>query len=317
MPRAKKEKKEPKPEVVVLRAFSHDVKRWDAEHGHLYETPGGNFWGATTYIGVVDKPAIKYWYASKERAHVIEAAAQIWADAPKDWTRLRFVTALQERTKGIKAAQKELEKAQEIGTQAHALVEWELRRELGLFVSDRPKAREEAEWSLESWHTWRASVELEPLWIEQVVYSKEHEYAGTTDLIARLHLKDERHDYGRTLATIDWKTGKRHYPESSMQAAAYAWALHEMGHAPEGPPPGLVIRLPKLKGDPGFDPKVVHTADFSANFEAFLNAQGLWWWLQGEEERMAKFVPPPPPAPAKVEDLVAEAIAIGVQGAPF
>jgi len=296
------------------------IERRDEEHGHLYVTPAGEFWGATTFIGVIDKPVLRFWYASQERAHVIEAAADLWEDAPhtapgdKKMSRTTFVATLKKRIGVVKKAQKELEKAQTIGTQAHALVEWELRREMKQAQGPRPKAEQAAEYAFESWQTWRASVELEPLHIEQTLYSKEHEYAGTADLIAFVNLKDERHDYGRTLAVIDWKTGKRHYPESSIQSAAYSWALHEMGHAPDGPPPGLIIRMPKIKKDPGFDPKVVHTEDFQDNFEAFLNAKALWWWLQAEEARMAKA-----PAPESIEELIKKTLKgqEPVEGVPF
>lgn len=272
--------------------FSTPISRLDHEHGHLYETPDGNFFGATTFIGVIDKPVLKFWYASQQTAYVTEAAGDLWEDAPivkrkaDKMTRTAFILSLKKRIGTVKKAHKETERAQEIGTQAHALVEWALRTELGQKCA-RPEARIEAEYAFQSFENWRASVNLEPLYIEQIVWSKTFGYAGTVDLIAYLDLKDERHDYGRTLAIIDWKTGKRHYPESSLQSAAYAWAYHEMGHA-DAPPPGLVVRLPKIKTDPGFDTKLVHSADFEEDFAAFLQAKGVWTWLRKAEEKAAK-----------------------------
>ena len=315
MARAKKAaapKPPPPPDFVDLSAFGSFIRRKDADHGHLYQTPDGDFWGATTFIGAIDKPALKYWYANQQAAFVIEAAAQLWETAPRKMDALGFKLAVKERIKGVKAAQKELEKAQEIGTQAHALVEWELRRELGQDQGPRPETRPEALWAFESWETWRRSVELEPLWVEQVVYSKRYGYAGTVDLIARLHLKDARHDYGRVLTMIDWKTGKRHYAESSLQAAAYSEALHEMGHSDGYAPPGLVIRLPKVKSDPGFDPKVVHLADHEKDLGAFLHAKAIWEWVNQEEAELAAR-----PVPESLEDQLARSIAEAQAGEPI
>ena len=295
------------------RAFAV-VPRRDSEHGHIYETPHGEMFGATTFIGVIDKPLIKFWYASQQSAFVAEAAADLFEDAPmidgKKMSKASFTASLKKRISGVKAAHKAMEKAQNIGTEAHALAEWTLRRELKQEPGARPKASQEAEWAFQSWENWRRSVELEPLYVEQVVFSKKHGYAGTVDLVAYLNLKDERIDYGRVLSIIDWKTGKRHYAESSLQSAAYGWALHEMGHAPKYAP-GVIVRLPKVKDDPGFDVKVVHSADMAGHLAAFINAKKLWEWLQKEEAALeAKKIAPAKTDPGPVAD-------VGEQVCPF
>ena len=61
--------------------------------------------------------------------------------------------------------------------------------------------------------------EPEVLWSEATVYSREHEYAGTTDIIARVVI-------GRTKlpVVIDFKAAKAIYNETSMQLAAYGRA---------------------------------------------------------------------------------------------
>jgi hypothetical protein len=63
-------------------------------------------------------------------------------------------------------------------------------------------------------------AEPEVLWHEETVYSREHGYAGTPDLICRM-------DVGTTLnvpAVVDYKTSKSIYDEVALQLVAYARA---------------------------------------------------------------------------------------------
>jgi hypothetical protein len=61
--------------------------------------------------------------------------------------------------------------------------------------------------------------EPEILWSEATVYSREHGYAGTADLIAKVRIGDSV-----LPAILDIKTGKAIYNEAAMQLAAYARA---------------------------------------------------------------------------------------------
>jgi hypothetical protein len=257
--------------------------------GRFYKLPTGELLPSVTNIlGVIGKPALLNWYAKVEREMCIEAAANLYEDAPgtPKMSRVAFVTSLQNRLGKTKAAKKELDKAAEIGTQAHALIEWNLRKSLGQEAGPEPRISDKATWAFMAWEDWRRTVNLEPLWIEQTVYNVKHGYAGTLDLVARLDLKDAVRDYGRTVAVIDWKTGKAIYPESALQNAAYAWAYHKMGHS-EAVPPGLIVRLPKVDTDPNFETKIVHEIEMPELFESFLAARDLWLWQQKANEKKA------------------------------
>ena len=59
----------------------------------------------------------------------------------------------------------------------------------------------------------------EILWSEATVFSREHEYAGTADLIAYVKIGDSR-----LPAVLDVKTSKSIYDDTAMQLAAYARA---------------------------------------------------------------------------------------------
>jgi hypothetical protein len=61
--------------------------------------------------------------------------------------------------------------------------------------------------------------EPEVIWSEQSVYSRQHGYAGTTDLIGRMHVAGARRP-----VVIDVKCSKAIYDETAMQLAGYARA---------------------------------------------------------------------------------------------
>ena len=89
-------------------------------------------------------------------------------------------------------------------------------------------------------------AEPEILWSEATVYSRQFEYAGTADIIGRMHVGSSR-----VPVVIDFKTSKRIYDETALQLAAYARAdfvglddgtevpLFETGEVPEY---GVVVR---------------------------------------------------------------------------
>lgn len=67
--------------------------------------------------------------------------------------------------------------------------------------------------------TFLQDAEPEILWSEATVYSRTHGYAGTADLIARMHVGGSR-----VPVVIDIKTSKAIYDETALQLCAYARA---------------------------------------------------------------------------------------------
>jgi hypothetical protein len=126
-----------------------------------------------------------------------------------------------------------------------------------------------------AWEDWANSAALEPVAIEETVWSDRHGFAGTADLVARV-------DGAMTL--LDWKTGKAVYPEAWLQNAAYRVAWNECSE--NGRPPvtrGIVVRLPKVEGDPA--PEAVEVTDYFHWFTVFMHAKELWHALfEGEGE---------------------------------
>lgn len=235
--------------------------------GRMYDIDGTLYPSVTTILQAIGKPALVNWAAKVEREMVLEVSAGLYQDAPigKRMSVSAWITSMQSRLTRTKAHQKELAKASEIGSQAHALIEWNLKARMLQQPGPPPKITDKAQWSFMAWEDWAKSVELKPIFVEQVVYSEKHGYAGTLDLLAEVNGK---------LTVLDWKTGKAIYCEAHLQNAAYRQAIREMGHG--DPVQGIIVRLPKVETDPEFE--AVEALPEAECFDVFLNTLRLWHW---------------------------------------
>lgn len=255
------------------------TKRVDSKLGRFYQVDEDTYPSVTHILQVIGKPALINWAANQERVLVKEAAADLYADLvklPTPLARTSYLTTLDARIGKTKAHQKELAKAGDIGTEVHALIEWRLRNDLGQATGPEPRVHDDAQWAFMAYEDWAKSVSLKPLFIEQMVFSRVHGYAGTMDLLAEVS--------GRRML-VDFKTGKAVYPEASLQNVAYQVALSEMGHGTsEG---GLIVRLPKVQTDPAFE--VVEVKSVEALFPTFLAVKDVWrWWYEAESAYRAR-----------------------------
>jgi hypothetical protein len=242
-------------------------RSWD--RARFYTIAGRQLPSVTTILEVIAKPALGPWYAKEERryfeAAMLEVLARPGARDPE-----YVLTAVAEAVTGVKAAEREQQKALAIGTAVHAGIEWQLRTRMGEDAGPEPRLPDAAAWALESWKDWAQGVQLEPLAIERVVACPTCGYAGTLDLYARV----------RGVPTVlDWKSGKAIYPEAFLQSVAYrhAAARHGMPSAQ-----GLIVRLPKRVDDPAWEVMPVPEA---LGLEDFLAAVRLWRWqrrMQGK-----------------------------------
>lgn len=249
--------------------------RTDTKKGRFYSggivPPGEKYASVTTILQAIGKPALVAWSAKVEREMVIAQAAELHATCPLEMGSATFALQLQERLGKEKAHVKELEKAGAIGSSIHELIEWSLRAELLQPVGKSPILGDQAQWAYQSFQRWRQSVNLKPIVVEQTVACHCHKIAGTMDLLAGL---------GKVLTVCDWKSGKRVYWEAKLQNAAYRHCVREMGLA--DPKKGLVLRLPKIIGDPDFE--AVDAGDEAYYFERFLHVKDLWETMQKEDQ---------------------------------
>ena len=233
---------------------------WD--RSRFYHVEGRELPSVTTVLEVIAKPALGPWYAKEERRYfetaMLEVLSRPGARDPE-----YVLAAVAEAVTGVKAADKEKQRAATIGTAVHAGIEWHLRRALGDDAGPEPRLPDAAAWAVESWKDWAASVKLEPLAIERTIYCLECGYAGTLDLYARVK---------GVPSVLDWKTGRAIYPEAFLQNVAYRHAARRLGMVSNQ---GLIVRLPKLLDDPAWEVMAVPATLRQADFLAALQ---LWRW---------------------------------------
>lgn len=242
--------------------------------GRFYEiTPGKPYPSITNVLGVINKPALVGWAGKVEREACVEAAVKLAFDAEFESQmndEEAYKKALIARIGKQKAAIKEIQAAAEIGTEAHALCEWYVRKMLGWSVGQEPKACDKAQWGFMAFQDWCKAHSFKPTSAEQVVFSHEQEFAGTLDLLG--YVDD-------VLTIVDIKTGKAIYSEAKLQVAAYWGALREMGTAAQQ---GVVLRLPKVETDPEFEAVTISNLDW--HYNRFLHALALWHWQDAEDQ---------------------------------
>jgi hypothetical protein len=248
--------------------------RTDTRAGRFYDLDGQKFPSVTTILSAIGKPALIAWSANIERDLVLKVSGEVYADSPAEkMSTAAWITTVTNRLGKEKAHKKELEKAADIGSQVHALVEWTLKAEMMQEAGPSPKISDKAMWAFSSWQKWRKEVNLKPLFVEVPVWSMAHGYAGTMDLLAEVN---------GVMTVLDWKSGKAIYPEAFLQNAAYRHATREMGHA--DPKAGLIVRLPKTEMDAPFEAVSVND-DEDELFRIFLSVKEVWTWMQREEKR--------------------------------
>jgi len=266
------------------------TKRASRESGSKRWYPIGDkeYVSVTTVLQIISKPALVAWSAKVERELVTEVSAGLYLDVAgtKPMSRMGWLNSLQSRLGSEKAHKKLLDKAGDIGKQIHDLIEWTLRASLMQEPGHPPKIGDKAQWAFMAWEDWRRSVNLKPIFIEQTVWSDNNCVAGTMDLFAELSGEVKaKHwltgetvtkNFDKTPVIVDWKSGKKVYPESFLQNAAYRSFLREMGHG--DPKDGLIVRVPKVETDPEFE--VVWCPPEEESLPTFYHALKLWKWQQ-------------------------------------
>jgi len=203
---------------------------------------------------------------------VISQAALVYQELRgKKYGSVKFVMRLKELLTDEKAHQKLLKKAGAIGDQVHQLIEWTLKAHMMMDkIGPPPEIGDEAKWAFGEFMKWKDANNLQPRKIEHFVCCHCHQIAGTVDLLAEVNGK---------LTACDWKTGKRVYYEALLQNAAYRHCLGTM--YADAPLQGLVLRLPKQIGEPGFE--AVDAGDERIYFQKFLHAKKVWEDIQDHE----------------------------------
>ena len=95
----------------------------------FYTIEGQRLPSVTTILDIIAKPALGPWYAKEERRYFETAMLEVLSRPGARDPEL-VLAAVAQAVTGVKAADREKQKAAAIGTAVHAGIEWELRRQL-------------------------------------------------------------------------------------------------------------------------------------------------------------------------------------------
>lgn len=249
--------------MVFVKKAAGDPPKWDRARFYTFENYRHP--SVTTITDIKNKPFLGIWMVNQEREAFTRALLDVLS-GPHAEDPEKILDAVIAATTGIKAADKSSRKAKDIGTAAHAWIQWHLRKRMGKILGPEPIIPEESQRACVSFLDWEKEVRLVPLAVEATVYSKKYGYAGTLDFYG--HVRD-------LPTVIDWKVSKAIYPEHIMQTIAYGKAAKEMGWECRR---AMVLRLPKTPEDPDFEPMVIEESKYFMHFEGFLAAKKLWEW---------------------------------------
>lgn len=245
----------------------------------------------TNILGCYPKQRVLVpWAANQQKELDVEAAFEVYQARKEFRDAEHFRQVLDEHIGKRRKHKTELAKAGDIGTVVHEAIACDLKRELGLTIEDNPTLDGPALNSYISFQKWWAECEVEPIEVETFVFSDEMGIAGTTDLVAKVglnsalfaHLSPIQADLrkivklGQTVTMdVDFKTGKGIYQDQWLQLAAYMACLQSMAILDDDSW-GMIVRLPKVADDPGFEIGLLPPWDRQRKLEAFLAVKTIW-----------------------------------------
>lgn len=192
-----------------------ETKRRNHGRGHSYLLDGEKVTGVTTLIsGGFPKTGLIDW-----------AARTVAAKAVDEWDELAALP-VSERLRTLEKAHTAVRNAAALrGTRVHTLAH-------KLTHGEQVEVPEELAGHVAACVRFLDEWEAEPIFTERPVFSRQHLYGGSPDLVARL--RDGR------VWLLDWKTNaKGPYGDMAFQLAAYRYAefyLDDDGQAQDMPP---------------------------------------------------------------------------------
>ena len=244
---------------------------------YVHPLDGHRMPSVTNVLGVLPKPWLAPWAAKEERALVMRTAEQIFASGyGKGWDSVHFTQRLELELPHKKAHAIIRDSAGDDGTQAHAVIEWQINRMLGL--PEEPKISTVisavVRCGVDAWFDWVASAHFIPSHAEKRLYSDDLDTAGTTDVICATVKVPELDDPVPVLA--DWKLTNAIRPQADIQVAALRHMAIERGLL-DVSAWGLVIRLPKVSGE-DVETRYLSPSQCEELVEVFRSARKIWAW---------------------------------------
>jgi hypothetical protein len=169
--------------------------------------------------------------------------------------------AFQQGKAGAERLYDAAEKAADIGTLAHAMVECSINGEdpekafEGAIIADEAD-KDKARNAFKEYLEWAAQTDVKIIAQEMHLVSEEYRFGGTPDAIGMI---------GNSLCLLDWKTSNAVYPDYAIQLAAYRQLWNE--NNPDNPLTGASYLLRFSKNYPDFEARKF--GDLSEAWEIF------------------------------------------------
>lgn len=180
---------------------------------HRYKLDGEWVSGVTTILGVLNKPGLPKWAATSVAEFVANNRGTV--EGLYEMGPAAMVGALKETP--WQRAKDAADRGTSIHDYAEAIIQGQEVDVPDILVP-----------VVENLCRFMDEYQIQPVLVEAVVGSREHTYAGKLDLIADSNL-------GR--AIFDYKSGKKVYPTTALQNAAYAFAEFHGENGDEKPLP--------------------------------------------------------------------------------
>ena len=204
-----------KPEEIQVSLYNGDVEIGYNDHQHTYRLKGEKSYllSATAVTNSISKIHLREWYANMAGAYIREHM-----EPGKAYTPLGVVSLA---TEAQGAARSYMRGRGDLGTTVHRWIQhyilYELKKEKSLPLDPKD---ERAAKAIAGFLRWVRRETPKWLWAERVCYSRANKHVGTCD--AGAYIPKTSKD-----TTLDWKSGKRIYPESCLQVTSYAKACGE------------------------------------------------------------------------------------------
>lgn len=282
--------------VEILHFYNGEVElRYSDElHTYFIEENGKKFLvpNVSTVCGMIDKSGpLTQWAANMTTDYIRENLEKTYHG---EWTNIlqlvraeqgaylidpvKFNVLLEEARFNFRTVSKQ---ATDIGKIAHKWLENYIkarivRRPYEAALPSDEKARNAVNAAL----NWMERHKFDPLFSERKIYSREYNYSGTFDWIAKV-TGCGNHECcpfdGEVLALGDFKSSRSLYDEYRCQLAAYRYAWEE-----EFPdmPIGVCILLRLGKDDGSFDSLTITQEEFDTDFDGYLGTLQMYAWAR-------------------------------------
>jgi hypothetical protein len=236
--------------LTIFELYNGEVKLAFDPEKHLYTYDGKKVDGTTGALGVIAKPALMYWAVNQAIEYL-----QFALKPGESYDEIQIKAMLE----GAKTShRKKTTDASDKGKIVHEWCEdW--------IAGKKPKTpiNQELKNSTNKFLEWMQLNKVEFFESERPVYSKQHNFAGTLDFVAKVNGK---------MMIGDFKTSNAIYDEYWFQTSAYQLAYEEEnpGVKIEGQ---IIVRIGK---DGVLEVKENHERfDYNENAKAFLSALTL------------------------------------------